>query len=354
MKSFKIVSLFIFLFFITPTIIICQEDPQQFNDEIVTINYNFSERYPELAQGFDLLGMNFQNSMIHSLLGHYPYEKISLPNGEEISRLDQSIQFCEKELSLYLKFPFCRLILFAIRDDIKLGDITEPLFTYALSSPIIEQSIPLYINNFQLPNDDEDNLLIAATIKNNPEMVQFLLELGANSNRTSRDDRQSALHLAIKNNFFNIVTILLHTENIDINQKDRYGETALHIAVIYRRNKILNLLLKNSTTEIDPIDEHYITPLGYAIDLENLSMVKQLINAGANINFQGLNNWSPLHQAVDKNDLAITQYLLDAGAQKDIYMDNHKTALDLAETTEMRNLFRTKRKRAQEYTSNIS
>jgi len=352
MKLLNILSLFTVVLFNIQSILLSQENRQQFKDAVITIHDNFEEKYPELAQGFELINKSFQNSMLDSLLGHYPYEKISLPHGQETSVLDKTIESYEKYLSQSLKIPFCRLILSAIRNNIPLSDITEPLFAYVLSSPMLEKSIPSYINDYQQPDDDEDNLLIAATMKSNLEIVQFLIDLGFDTSKTSRKDKKAALHLAVKNNQFDLVTILLKAQSTDINQKSRYSGTALHLAVIYRRNKIIQLLLTNPDIEIDALDEHFTTPLGYAIDIENVSIVQQLINAGANINVPGLENWTPLHQAVNKDNLAIVACLLDAGADKNIYNSNNQRAFDLAETTQMRNLFRKKRKHAESISEN--
>ena len=53
------------------------------------------------------------------------------------------------------------------------------------------------------------------------------------------------------------------------------------------------------------------TPLYYAVDANNMDLVKLLVETGADVN-AGL--WPPLCQAVDKNNTAIAEYLIDHGA----------------------------------------
>jgi len=64
------------------------------------------------------------------------------------------------------------------------------------------------------------------------------------------------------------------------------------------------------------------TPLFYAIDLENLKVVKLLIEHGANIYHLNNNLETALHIAVKRDNVKITRYLLEQGikiSNKDCY-----------------------------------
>ena len=58
------------------------------------------------------------------------------------------------------------------------------------------------------------------------------------------------------------------------------------------------------------------TPLYYAVDSNNMDLVKLLVEAGADVN---AGSWPPLCRAVDKNNTAIAEYLIDHGANINVY-----------------------------------
>ena len=53
------------------------------------------------------------------------------------------------------------------------------------------------------------------------------------------------------------------------------------------------------------------TPLYFAVDANNMDLVKLLVEAGADVN---AGSWPPLCRAVEKNNTAIAEYLIDHGA----------------------------------------
>ena len=73
-----------------------------------------------------------------------------------------------------------------------------------------------------------------------------------------------------------------------------------------------------SATEKEGIADD--TPLYYAVDSNNMDMVKLLVEAGADVN---AGKWPPLCQAVTENNTAIAEYLIDHGANVNAYpVDN--------------------------------
>ena len=58
------------------------------------------------------------------------------------------------------------------------------------------------------------------------------------------------------------------------------------------------------------------TPLCYAVDSNNMDLVKLLVEAGADVN---AGSWPPLCEAVDENNTAIAEYLIDHGANINVY-----------------------------------
>lgn len=72
------------------------------------------------------------------------------------------------------------------------------------------------------------------------------------------------------------------------------------------------------------------TPLHGAACNGNLSTVKILLNADADVNISNINHNTPLHCAAQDNYLEIAQLLLEAGANPNIVGSKQKTPLDWA------------------------
>ena len=158
-------------------ILFCQEESfnQQFKDEIITTSDNFSEKYPQLDTGFQLIHRNFQRFMLNRLVGHNAHEKIFLVDGQIASRLDNAIMQAEAQIIISMKKPFCSAIFDAIENNIDIHQVTDPAFLYVFQADFLEQQIPFYINDYT--NDNDHTLLIAATQKNNQQIVDFLINI---------------------------------------------------------------------------------------------------------------------------------------------------------------------------------
>lgn len=119
--------------------------------------------------------------------------------------------------------------------------------------------------------------------------------------------------------------------------KQTKGAQALHNAV-NSNNKGKVLALIRSGTPIDVADEPGETPLGQAVFMGHMDMVKLLLNNGASVN--GVRGWhgSPLMSATSKNNVELVELLLERKANPNlrsephpsIYGDKGSTALELA------------------------
>ncbi|CAO3677126.1 unnamed protein product [Umbelopsis ramanniana] len=78
-----------------------------------------------------------------------------------------------------------------------------------------------------------------------------------------------------------------------------------------------------------------------ANDSEALASLKLLMDAGTDINAQDNNGDTPLHQATEKKLSVKVQTLLQLGAKTDIKNNNGKTAKDIADKNNLKNLLRT-------------
>jgi len=151
---------------------------------------------------------------------------------------------------------------------------------------------PFIYTNIQ--DEYGDTALIVATRNAHKEIIQPLLQKGANPNLQG-NDRWTALHDAVNRNKIDMVEMLLQN-HANPNLQNNRGWTALHLAV--NQNKI--------------------------------DVVKVLLQNYANPNLQDNDGWAALHLAVNQNKIDIAEMLFQKGANPNLQNRIGDTALDLA------------------------
>ncbi len=138
--------------------------------------------------------------------------------------------------------------------------------------------------------------------------VKLLLEGRSNVNTTDKNGNNS-LHLAIVKKNLEICKLVLG-RSIDIDMQNVYGETALHMACNYEVPEIVSLLLKNDISVDITEYEFQLTALMYAVNLNNLEIIKMLIEAKADPMKQDIYGNNSLHYAVkEKNSPAVLELI---------------------------------------------
>lgn len=111
---------------------------------------------------------------------------------------------------------------------------------------------------------------------------------------------------------------------------DAQGNTPLHQAVFNGQAEIVRTLLATSPGLTDSFNDGGETPLIIACLKGNLTVVKMLIEAGADTNKVMLNGNGPLHFAAWSGNKFIGNELLTANAKTDLQNENGETPLILA------------------------
>ncbi|MGV8081931.1 MAG: ankyrin repeat domain-containing protein [Syntrophales bacterium] len=113
--------------------------------------------------------------------------------------------------------------------------------------------------------------------------------------------------------------------------KDKKGISALFYAVAYGHVVIADAIL-HVTSNIDDVEpEKGFTPLLIAATRGNTSMVRFLLEHGANPNIRNVDGMTALHNAVFEKHIEIVKLLLEYGADTTIKDRLGNTAFDLAD-----------------------
>lgn len=125
-----------------------------------------------------------------------------------------------------------------------------------------------------------------------------------------------ALHEAIKNGTLEQIKALLETPNLDINQKNEFGNTPLCLAAKRGRYEVAQLLL-NMGAKVDLQGQFDETPLYNAVPEGHMEIVRLLLGRGARINVPRSDGCTPLHEAIGRRKTAIACLLINRGASVD-------------------------------------
>ncbi len=142
-------------------------------------------------------------------------------------------------------------------------------------------------------------LLMQATRDGNVDMMQFLMDQGADMGYPSvRGD--TALHAAVEWDQPEAALFLLD-QGFIIDIKNGSACSALHLAAEKNKIKMARLLLDHGAS-LDITDKRRWTPLHIAVDSNHLDMIQLLLNRGANISAPDKVGDTPLLLAIQKKE----------------------------------------------------
>lgn len=157
----------------------------------------------------------------------------------------------------------------------------------------------------------QENNLMLAVRKDNPEMVQWLISLGSNPNEID-EFRESALMMASEFNSTECVRVLLEAK-ANVNAEDKFQQTALNFAC---SPEVVKLLV-GAGANVNHEECELYTPLKNVAERGHSDVVRTLLDLGADPDAGS--DYTPLCIATDKDHLDIVKMLLAAGANPNIH-----------------------------------
>jgi ankyrin repeat protein len=174
----------------------------------------------------------------------------------------------------------------------------------------------------------DDEIFLDAIENRRKTVVPLLLEKGVDVNAQNKSG--TALQFAINEGDTATIKILLSHPDIDVNAlgKTNAGITALRTAVAYENMDIVKQLLNLGADVNQPSDGSLC--LTRAVQNGNMEMINLLLDYGAGINASLPHQNSALMAACAEGNEALVQFLLDRGADINLWVPRQGDALQAA------------------------
>ncbi|OXU24019.1 hypothetical protein TSAR_012214 [Trichomalopsis sarcophagae] len=193
--------------------------------------------------------------------------------------------------------------------------------------------------------DKGQTALHLAVLQNDLSLTKLVLSLGADISRTT-NKKETVLHLAMDSNNpakakdkqapcsmqrnEDLVEFLL-SHSLDMDAQNISGQSALHLAVLNSSESYVNLLLK-TRIDVNLTMNNGSTALHCAMtDLvdssKRMSIVRSLVESGAQINIQNKMGETALYLASKRNNIDLANYLISKGADVNCKTRTELTAM---------------------------
>jgi ankyrin repeat protein len=176
--------------------------------------------------------------------------------------------------------------------------------------------------------DDGITLLHIAAGYGQAEMVEYLLELGAEPDPPAGPRQYTPLQLAAAEGQTAVVSLLLD-HGADPDRRDAEGRSAVHHAAAVGVPDILNELLdRHAAFRVG--DNNGNRPIHYAAMRGHTPLIQRLVAAGEYIDTTNLEKFTPMHLAVRYGHDETVAFLLEKGADPNTSNQRGNTALHSA------------------------
>ncbi|CAJ1330462.1 unnamed protein product [Effrenium voratum] len=183
--------------------------------------------------------------------------------------------------------------------------------------PTYKESLVAVLRPFLVPEAVgalATEILAAAHAGNTQETVR-LLELPLDPD-TSNDQGRAALHAAAERGHLEVARCLLDV-SADVNKADNHGESPMYHAAVSDHAAMLQYLLTARAEILKANDPNQTPMLHAAAGRGNLTVVRILLEAGAEKDKADYFGYTPMHGAALSGQLEVVRALLEAGADKD-------------------------------------
>jgi len=198
---------------------------------------------------------------------------------------------------------------------------TPLILSYRLNNDEIFRFLIKYMKKVDLNQMDSNgnSLLYYAILKEDIETIEYLVTNGANVNYKNNIGK-SPLDLAISKGYKFLNALLTNNNNLSMNMPKVMEENPYATIIklngysLKEKEDIIQKLINNGY-KINSIDKSEKTPLVYAIQYHLLSVVRLLVENGADINyFMKDTNTTVLMYAIERGNLDSFKYLVECNA----------------------------------------
>ena len=172
--------------------------------------------------------------------------------------------------------------------------------------------------------------LMIAYHKRNIDIINVLLNAGANTDISVDDDGHTLLHYAATGDCSKEILQTIINHGADVNATSKNSQTVLMLACKMCNEAAINVLL-NARADPTIRDNDGDTCLHVAVDKGcTKEVIEEIINHGADVNATNKMNFTPLLKACCKGNKDVINALLNAGANPDISDNYDLTGLHYA------------------------
>jgi ankyrin repeat protein len=182
--------------------------------------------------------------------------------------------------------------------------------------------------NVRVQESYDETPLHEASRNGHDKIVRILIDHGAVVDAPNTD-HCTALHIAARRGHHVVVRKLLHA-GANPQTRDALQDTPLHDASRNGHEEAVRVLLDTDNILVDPQNENDITPLSVAARYGQEAVVRQLIEAGADVDSVSSEYCTPLHQAACEGHDGVTRILIAGGADVNMQDKDEQTALHTA------------------------
>ncbi len=144
-----------------------------------------------------------------------------------------------------------------------------------------------------------ESWLLKAISGKNRNLIELLLNYGANVNEKMESRNVSPLHRASAIGCLDICE-LLTARGADVNAEGEYGKTPLHLATQFKHQDVVKLLL-NCGANINAIDLVGCSPIFSGAQSHHQQIVEYLLVCGAEVNLTDEDGFTPLLRAFQRS-----------------------------------------------------